>query len=152
MMIDAETMLLTILLLFVCVLTGILIGTAIVFLQGRSQKSLPEPVNYKRWYIELWDVGSGLRYAAVFDGGVTLGRGEPDQSPYGCLSVGPDMTISREQCLIYEQNGAPHLWNLSRVNPTQINGVVFNQPIEIRAGDRLKLGRHTFLLTSLARV
>ena len=102
-----------------------------------------------RWRIELWDIGLGVCYGAEFDGGVTLGRGFPGYTPPGRMAIGDDVTISRDQCLIYEQDGYLFLWNLSGVNQTLWNGNVLEEPAVLQAGDRLAMGGHTFLLTVL---
>ena len=63
-----------------------------------------------------------------------------------------DPTVSREHCLLYEQDGMLMVWNMSAVNPAVINGYRLNTPAQLLAGDRLELGNSVYLVTRVERI
>lgn len=140
--------------LMVAVAFGLGIGFLIVHLkQDRdlddSEQSL---IHQPGWYLEIWDVSLGVRFAVSFYGSLTLGRSNQGSSQPGFLPVGTDSSISRQQCVIGELDGAPIIWNLSHVNPTKINGAKLVKPAVLHEGDRIVMGSRTFLLTRLAAI
>lgn len=148
----------TAVILLIAAILGIVIGILIVYLRDGEARAATAyetqgtiPLYAPRWVLELWDIGCGNCYRAGFDGGLTLGRGIPGRDVRGFLSVGQDVTLSREHCLIFEQNNMTFLCNLSKINTTLLNGSELNQPQAVQAGDRIAMGGHTFLITMLQR-
>ena len=153
---DVGIWLITIVVLLIAAILGIVIGTLIVYLRDREERITYEsqetvPLYAPKWVLELWDVGCGSCFRAGFDGGLTLGRGIPGRDVRGFLSIGQDVTLSREQCLLFEQNGIMYVCNLSKINATLLNGNELIQPEQIRVGDRIAMGGHSFLITILQR-
>lgn len=147
----------TAVILLIAAILGIVIGMLIVYLRDREERTTYEtqetiPLYAPKWILELWDIGCGSCYRAGFDGGLTLGRGLPGRDVRGYLSVGQDVTLSREHSLIFEQNDMMYLCNLSRINTTLLNGTELIQPEPVQVGDRIAMGGHTFLVTMLQRV
>ena len=154
-MIAMQLLALIIIMLLLSVMLGIGVGTIVVYhrdqrasesryLSANAELSMPQ-----QWYIELWDTRVGARYTAYFAGGITLGRSTPGRRANGFLPVGEDVTISHEQCVIYAQGNRLYIWNLGKVNCTQLNGAPVLQPEELHRGDRITMGGRIFLLTML---
>lgn len=99
------------------------------------------------WSLEMWNIRYGYRISILFRNNMVLGRG----SLYNCVVGGTvteiDQTISREQCMLYEQDGILWIWNLSMVNPTMVNGYRLNAPRQLLPGDRIEMGYSAFLVT-----
>lgn len=133
---------------------GLGIGFLIVMYgQNKTQDASGQDlIRQSGWYLELWDVSLGIRFSVSFYGSITLGRSSQGKNRPGFISVGKDIFISRQQCVIGEQNGTLVIWNLSRVNPTMVNGVLLEKPEILCEGDRILLGSRTFLLTRLAAI
>lgn len=99
------------------------------------------------WELELWNIAQGFQVDLIFSGSMTLGRSSLYSNVRGNLPAQVDTTISREHCMLYEQNGILLIWNLSSVNPAVINGCRLNSSRQIFPGDRLELGNSVFLVT-----
>ncbi len=141
-------------LLLVAIVIGAVIGLLIVSRGNKAEAE--EQQGYGayaagQWQIQLWDVGLGTCAQSFFYGGIILGRGPTGMVRQGILGVGQDVTISREHCLIFDQDGMSCVCNLSEVNPTLVNGVVVKEIEPIGPGDRLSLGKHMYLITALDR-
>lgn len=149
-----EMMLVALATLLVALILGVAIGMLVVQLQKRAELSRGPSMQRAQggWYLELWNVDQGLRFSTTFYGGLTLGRGLPGQNSYDFLALGNDVCISRQHTLIYEQGGVMLIWNLSKTNPTKLNGVVLNNPMVVQVGDRMGIGGTTFLITRMMRL
>ena len=104
------------------------------------------------WKLEFWNIAKGYRVNLEFQGSTVLGRnslfpgnGYPDPAEQ-------DITVSRQHCMLYEQDGMLLIWNLSAVNPADLNGHRLNAPQCLSPGDRLKLGHSVFLVTRVEYV
>ena len=103
------------------------------------------------WRIELWNISNGYRVDLHFVNTCVLGRMSIYQNIVEGHPMEQDCTISREHCMLYEQDGMILIWNMSAVNPAAINGYRLNIPQQIVPGDRLELGNSVFLLTRVER-
>lgn len=118
-----------------------------------NRRSNQAPTCYQTtWNIELWNIGQGFCVNLVFVNNTILGRHTIYYSAAGCTSEEMDRSISREHCMIYEQDGTIWVWNLSAVNPATINGIRLNVPQPLIPGQRLGMGNSTFLVTRVDRL
>lgn len=139
--------------LFVAVVVGLVVGFLIVHLQ--QVRSLQNVALYDitpDWYVELWDIAQGISMRMRFYGALTLGRGYPGKYYGNNFGVGTASTISREHCVLYEQNGALLLWNLSQTNPTLLNGGRMEHPEVLMEGDHIAIGENVYLVTAISYV
>lgn len=102
-----------------------------------------ESVDNRHWEVEMWNICYGRRLDLQFYTQLVLGR-ELISSVFSGKS---DITISREQCMFYENHDRIYVWNMSTVNPTVLNGQRVNLPQQLKPGDRLELGKSVFLIT-----
>lgn len=108
-----------------------------------------EDDNFNRhWEVEMWSVCYGRRIDLQFYSQLVLGRAMFDN----VFDGKNDITISREQCMLYENYDQIYVWNMSTVNPTVINGQRLNIPQRLRPGDRLEMGKSVFLITRVQLV
>lgn len=133
-------------------ISGVVIITVVVLL---TRGNTNEDSNYRRtpgWHVEMWHISAGYRIDLNFVNTYTIGRLNLSSQTAGNWPGQIDTSISREHCLLYEQNGVLLAWNMSAINPAAINGYRINQPEQIVPGDRLELGNSVFLITRVERV
>lgn len=138
-----------ILLLMIVILGSMVAAVAILVLGEHRAQAPTRPSG--AWRVELWNIRCGYCVQLKFENTYLLGRLDvipPSPGPY---SPEYDPTISREHCLLYDQEGMLLAWNLSAVNPTIINGYRLMEPHRILPGDRMELGNSVFLVTLVER-
>lgn len=128
------------------ILGAMAIGITVLVMRSRQQEQGAFP-RYGNWRVEMWSVGSGYQLAIPFTNTCVLGRTTLFDYVTGGRWPEMDPTISREHCMLYEQNGMILVWNMSAINPASLNGHRLNQPIQLVPGDRLELGNSVFLVT-----
>lgn len=104
------------------------------------------------WSVELWNIRYGYRLNMTFHSALTIGRNNLFEFVSGPLPPQMDLTISREHCMLYDQDGMLLLWNLSAVNPIVLNGYRLNTPRRLNPGDRLELGDSVYMVTRVDHV
>lgn len=104
------------------------------------------------WYVELWNIAIGYQVEIRFTNNYVLGRLSLYDNIIDRRPLEMDPTVSREHCLLYEQDGMLMVWNMSAVNPAVINGYRLNTPAQLLAGDRLELGNSVYLITRVERI
>lgn len=122
----------------------VIIG-AVLLLMNRQDEETEEP-NY-RWAVELWNINRGYQVGFYFNQSCVIGRLTLCQNAIGDVPPVMEQTVSREHCMLLEQNGGLLAWNMSAVNPTKLNGYRLNEPAWLSAGDRIELGDTAFLVT-----
>lgn len=138
-----------ILLGMIVILGATIIAIAVMLIcERREEEPMVQPA---LWRVELWNILHRYRVEMVFENTCILGRSSVAVLKNG-YPVEMDNTISREHCMLYDQNGALLAWNLSAVNPTVLNGYRLNIPQRIAPGDRLELGNSVFLITTVDRM
>lgn len=113
----------------------------------RYEPSSPSTYSSGSWYVELWNVADGARIVMRFHQMVVVGRLSLYNNTVSPFIPQVDGTVSREQCMLYEENGALYVWNMSFVNPTAFNDQPLRQPMRLIPGSRLRMGYSTFLVT-----
>lgn len=131
------------------VLAGIAVGTMVLILRIQ-RRDIMDDAQMDSWYVELWHIRLGYRIELRFDGVCVLGRASLCEN--ACVPVEMDPTISREHCMLYEQEDILWAWNMSMVNPAAINGHRLNQPMQLKCGDRIELGNSVFLVTRIEQI
>lgn len=138
--------------ILVAVVIGLVAGSLIVYVQGGYEPagSCEEYPGASGWNVELWDIGQGTYMQVRFYGALSLGRGQAGRYYGNIFAVGTAETISREHCVLYEQGGVLLIWNLSKVNPTLLNGRYLDQPEVLNVGDRIAMGGYVYLITDIS--
>lgn len=140
---------------FVVTLAVILIfgvmAVAIVILLASSKRQEPQGPAGSEWHLELWNIYYGYQVELRFVNTFVLGRISLFDNIVGSMPSMADETISREHCMLYDQNGTLLIWNMSAINPAGINGYRLNVPREVVPGDRLEMGNSVFLITRVER-
>lgn len=103
------------------------------------------------WYIQLQDT-AGRVYAKTFAGRLELGRTQDRREPKQCLYIGTGRSISRRQCILYEQGGIMYLANCSAANPTKLDGRVPQTAEPIRPGSLIQIGDCQLRLLQLQKI
>lgn len=137
----------------VVVLTMTVIAALIVLVLSERRLMRQEMRSHSEvWKVELWNISHGYRVCFSFQNHCIVGR-EVLCNADSADGVGYlDQTISREQCMLYENAGVLCVWNLSNANCTVINGYRLNEPRQLLTGDRLGMGNSTFLVTRLEKI
>lgn len=139
-------------LIAIIVTLGVMAIVISVLLMRSRQHDRGTGADGHNWHVELWNICYGYQVDLRFENTCVLGRA----MLYDCMATRriPEMdtTVSREHCMLYEQEGILLAWNMSVVNPAAINGFRINQPVQIMPGDRLELGNSAFLITRVERV
>lgn len=135
----------------VLLLGGIAIAAAILYVNNRHQDELAYPAAAV-WHVEMWSIRDGYQVDYRFYNTCVIGRNTLYERIVGRYPSQPDTTVSREHCMLYEQNGVLYAGNLSAVNPAVINGYRLNIPTQLMPGDRLELGNSVFLITRVERI
>lgn len=121
----------------------------VIILNSMNQRNNLPKITYKKWHVELWNIRYGYKVDLCFNHSQAVGRYHLLPGPLTGQHVPEDNTISREHILLYEQNGILWIWNLSNVNPANINGYRLNEPQQLQLGTRIELGNSVFLLTNI---
>lgn len=140
-----------ILLIVVILLGGMAIAAAWLYAGASRQDKELYPAA-TAWYVEMWSIRDGHRVDLRFYNTCVLGRMTLLEHMSGGYPRQPDSTVSREHCMLYEQDGMLFAGNLSAVNPAIINGYRLNFPRQLCPGDRLELGNSVFLVTRVERI
>ena len=99
------------------------------------------------WYVELWNICHGYVVQLQFSGHTIVGRTSLLYYASGPVPTVPDVTVSSEHCMIFDQGGTLLIHNMSAVNPAVLNGRRLDFPTELKPGDRLEMGKSVFLIT-----
>lgn len=139
-----------ILLAMIVILGGMLITIAIMVLGDRKNEDAMQPPTM--WRVELWNILRGYRMELQFENTYIMGRASIAALNGTVQPYMVDNTVSREHCMLYEQDGQLYVWNMSVVNPTVLNGYRMNAPQRLMPGDRIELGNSVFLVTNVSRI
>ena len=121
----------------------------VIILSYMNQRECQNQSSGKQWIVELWNIRYGYKVELAFSNSITVGRYNLQPASFAGKPVPEDSTVSREHVLIYEQNKVLWMWNLSTVNPANINGHRLNEPHMLQLGNRIELGNSVFLLTNI---
>lgn len=139
-----------ILLAMIVILGLMLIAISVMILRDRkTEEAMLQPA---MWRIELWNILRGYRMELQFENTYVLGRSSIAAMNGTVQPYMLDNTVSREHCMLYEQDGQLYVWNMSVVNPTVLNGYRVNAPQRLMPGDRIELGNSVFLVTNVSRI
>jgi hypothetical protein len=133
----------------ICTALAVLV---IVLWDWNKQGNMATPYYSSTWNVEMWSISQGFCVNLVFVNNTILGRNIIYSAYPNVPQEEIDRCISREHCMIYEQEGTIWVWNLSAVNPATINGVRLNVPHPLLPGNRLGMGNSTFLVTRVDRI
>ena len=139
-----------VLLSMIVILGAMVIAVAVLAMQDRQEEESVSTAS--AWRVELWNILRGNRLELRFENYCIVGRSSIAATNGGMYPPELDQTVSREHCMLYEQDGMLLIWNLSAVNPTVLNGYRINTPQRIVPGDRIELGNSVFLVTSVERL
>lgn len=133
-------------LIVLIVTVAVAVTMLLLDMQERKRERVQENSN---WLVEFWNIARGYCVKVQFQNNTVIGRNElfPDNEILHGTNI--DITVSRQHCMLYEQDGVLLIWNLSAVNPADLNGYRLNSPMVLRSGDRLKMGNSVFLVTRL---
>ena len=131
-------------------LFGLMAIVALIILLSNRDLEEQEETPRLQWEVELWNISHGYQVAFQFTNVCVLGRLTLRQNAVGTIPPLMDRTISREHCMLIDQDGLLMVWNMSAVNPTRLNGYPLNEPGTIIPGDRIELGDSAFLITRVA--
>lgn len=135
------------------IIMGVMVIASAVIIVNSGQPTRRRPrYNGINWYVELWNISYGYQVELRFTNTFVLGRMSLHDNITGRRPLEMDPTVSREHCMLYEQEGMLLVWNMSAVNPAVINGYRLNQPAQVLPGDRLELGNSVFLITRVERI
>lgn len=81
--------------------------------------------------------GRILKTQTIFKSNLSIGREESNDI------VLRGQTVSRNQCLIMRQNNIFFICNLSKTNPTLLNGVAIENTRKLLFGDVIKISNYT---------
>ena len=125
---------------------AIVVTMLLLDMQNRKREQDQE---FSPWDVEFWNIAKGYCVNVQFQNNTVIGRNElfPDSVILNGTNI--DITVSRQHCMLYEQDGVLLIWNLSAVNPADLNGYRLNAPMVLRTGDRLKMGNSVFLVTRM---
>lgn len=137
--------------LAVIVVLGAMV-VAVVLMMNRFSQPEQQSVIGTLWHLEMWNIATGYQVDIRFLNTFVLGRVSVYDNIISRRPMETDPTISREHCMLYEQNGLLLAWNMSAVNPAAVNGYRLNAPRQIIPGDRIELGNSTFLITRVERI
>lgn len=136
----------------VIMVLGAMAIAATVLVMRNLQRDEGGYPNMGNWHVELWNICYGYQVDMRFANTCILGRATLYDHVVGRRPLETDPTISREHCMLYEQDGMLLAWNMSAVNPAAINGYRLNQPVQVMPGDRVELGNSVFLVTRVERI
>jgi len=96
----------------------------------RKKKDMPHLV------VVTADRNIGAKYYLVDD--VHIGRAG------NCHIVIDDTYASQQHARVFDSNGSFHVEDLGSTNGTYVNGRKISYPLELRQGDRIKIGKTVF--------
>jgi len=138
-------------LIIVLLLGAMAIAAAILYVSAGRQERTMYPAS-TAWHVEMWNIRDGYQVDLRFFNTCVLGRMSLYDNIVSRFPPQTDPTISREHCMLYEQDGMLFAGNLSAVNPAAINGFRLNIPRQVIPGDRVELGNSVFLVTRVERI
>ncbi len=136
-----------IVLLAAAIVAGLTLIAAVAILVQRDP--MPQTHTAGGWQVDLWNVADGSKIVLRFHQVIVVGRLSMYANTVSPYIPQIDGTISREQCMFYEENGTLLVWNMSMVNPTFINDQPLRQPTRLMPGNRIRMGYSTFLVTNV---
>ena len=141
-----------IMILAVVLFVMIAITIVVVVSCSDRERTVKKVFNKPNWIVEMWHIRYGIPFQFLFPNVLVIGR--DSVAIHNKHDAPPiiDSTISREHCMIYEQNDSIWVWNLSVTNPAAVNGQRLNVPRMLFPGDRLELGNSTFLVTKVEKI
>lgn len=92
------------------------------------------------WQIVL-ENEQGVRRSKCFCGRLLLGRARPGAEPADMLYLDGDETVSKQQCEIIALPAGLVLKNCSRASMTMVDGRPAAEPVSLRPGSVLEMGR-----------
>jgi FHA domain len=96
----------------------------------RKKKDMPHLV------VVTADRNIGAKYYLIDD--VRIGRAAD------CHIVLDDTYASQQHARVFDSNGSFHVEDLGSTNGTYVNGRKISYPLELRQGDRIKIGKTVF--------
>ena len=141
-----------ILLALIITMGAMAIAAAVLIINSGSPQYRRSHSIGTNWYVELWNITYGYHVELRFTNTYVLGRMSLYDNILDRRPMEMDPTVSREHCLLFEQDGMLLAWNLSAVNPAVINGYRLNEPAQVLPGDRIELGNSVFLVTREERI
>lgn len=100
------------------------------------------------WQIVL-ENEQGVRRSKCFCGYLLLGRARPGAEPAEMLYLDADPTISKQQCEIMAWGAGLAVQNCSRASVTTVDGYPAAEPVQIRPGSILGMGRTAWRIVGL---
>ena len=86
--------------------------------------------------------GSNQRFSCVVDGSMVIGRNHSEKG----IHIDIDYSISKRHCIVYTENGRVFIQDLHSTNGTSVNERQVLGNCEIHSGDKLTLGRISFMI------
>lgn len=100
------------------------------------------------WQIVL-ENEQGIRRSKCFCGHLLLGRARPGAEPAGMLYLDGDETVSKQQCEITALPAGLVLQNRSRASMTTVDGCPAAEPVSLRPGSVLGMGRSVWRIVAI---
>lgn len=92
------------------------------------------------WRIDLENT-RGLHRSKCFCGCLLLGRAQPGAEPAGMLYLDEDRAVSKQQCEVIAYRTGLAVRNCSRASVTTVDGCPAVEPVPIRPGSVIGMGR-----------
>ena len=90
------------------VVIAMALAVMVIYLRSLRQETDPGG-----WYVEMWNIRHGYVLQLQFTNTLVVGRNAPYEWGSGNLPTEPDITVSAEHCMLYEENGMVRICNLS---------------------------------------
>ena len=100
------------------------------------------------WQIVL-ENEQGVRRSKCFCGHLLLGRARHGAEPAGMLYLDGDGTVSKQQCEIMALPAGLVLQNRSRASMTMVDGRPAAEPVSLRPGSVLEMGRSVWRIRAI---
>lgn len=100
------------------------------------------------WQIVL-ENEQGVRRSKCFCGHLLLGRAQPGAEPADMLYLDGDRTVSKQQCEIMALPAGLLLQNRSRASMTRVDGCPAAEPVSLRPGSVLEMGRSVWRILAI---
>ncbi len=154
-----ETTVILLCLLFIIIIFGVIVVFLLIYFNDNGRKKDADAKVYcsatsygRGWQIEFYDETTGQVFSKRFAGQILVGRDNGSTELFWQMYVGQDRTISREQCVIYDNGGNLIVENKSRTNVTQLNGYPVIVPYILNENCRLGMGQRNFYITKLQKL
>lgn len=92
------------------------------------------------WQLDL-ENSRGIRRSKCFCGSLILGRAKSGAEPAGVLYLDEDATVSKEQCEVIAFRTGVAIQNRSHTSMTKVDGRSTREPVQIRPGSIIAMGR-----------